>query len=153
MYWRGDEGRTWYLASYNELDSGLVLKICGSASNKNFEPEEGSVDSNLVTLSKPMDYKIVELKKAGNIVDLGDGHPLKTGSVCGKILISNTNTNIESLVEGSEPEVVLLCANKIKPDRYPIAGKYKFRQIIKTKSESPGGDGPSPCVILSSLNE
>lgn len=151
LYWRGDEGWTWYLAPYNELDSGLVLRTCNNASNKDFIPDENTDNNFLVTLSRSMDYKVAEIDEDGNIVELDDSVLLKPGSVCGKIMVSNNQAEIESLVVNGVPEVVLLCSNKTRPGRYPVVGKYIFGSIAKTESKSVD-DVPSPCVAPTSIN-
>jgi hypothetical protein len=146
LYWRGDEGRTWYLSTYKEPDSDALLSVCNSASSANFVPKNESDTHHLITKSKAMDRRVATLAADGNVLLLSEPVSLKDGSECGRILLGNEPANINALKEGKPLKIVFWCQNDTRIDRYPVPGAYKFSAIMKTKTESGKGLAPDPCI-------
>ena len=147
LYWRGDEGRTWYLSSYNELDSDAVLSVCGSASSNDFVPIDSSSTNHLTTKSKAMDLRVGNITTEGEILALNEPVLLKDGSECGRILLGNEPANINELKEGEALKIAFWCKNETRIDRYPLLGIYEFTVIMKTETESGEGLAPAPCDV------
>lgn len=147
LYWRGDEGRTWYLSSYNSLDSDAVLSVCGSASSNDFVPIDSSSTHHLITKSKAMDLRVGDLTTKGEITVLNEPVLLKDGSECGRILLGNEPANINELKEGEALSIAFWCKNETRIDRYPLLGIYEFTVINKTETESGEGLAPAPCDV------
>ncbi|MFT5422187.1 MAG: hypothetical protein ACI9D5_002955, partial [Candidatus Endobugula sp.] len=126
LYWRGDEGRTWYLSTYKEPDSDALLSVCNSASSANFVPTDESDAHHLITKSRAMDRKVATLAADGDVLLLSEPILLKDGSECGRILLGNEPANINALKEGEPLNIVFWCQNDTRTDRYPVPGAYKF---------------------------
>lgn len=132
LYWYGDDGRLWYGKPYQAVDSGLEMNVCG-ATSKQFEPEEGE-NLTLQLPSKSGDQQIARFdSRGGRVVNLPEPKRLTPGSSCGQISIAGQAASTEDLTAGEKPEVIILCENQRKPERYPAVGRYKFNAITKTK--------------------
>ena len=145
LYWKGDEGRTWYLSSYNELDSDALLNVCGSASSNEFVPIDNSNTHHLITKSKAMDSRVANFTSDAGVSMLKKPVLLRDGSECGRILLGNEPANINELKEGESLKIVFTCKNETRVDRYPVPGVYEFSAIIKMKTESGEGLAPDAC--------
>lgn len=146
LYWKSDEGRTWYMAPYNSPDSGAVLSVCGNASSNSFVPIDSSNTHHLITKSKAMDLKIGKLTTEGEIALLDEQVLLQVGSECGRILLGNEPANIKELKEGEVLSLAFWCNNETRIDRYPLLGVYEF-SVIK-KIEADEDMVPAPCEVV-----
>jgi hypothetical protein len=148
IYWKGDEGRTWYLAKYNELDSDAILSVCGSPSSNDFVPIDNSNTHHLIAKSKAMDAKVGNLTPEGEIQMLDQPVLLRDGSECGRILLGNESANIKELEEGEVLKIAFWCKNDTRPGRYPVPEIYEFSAIVKSKTKSGEGKAPDPCNVI-----
>jgi len=132
LYWYADDGRLWYGKRYQAVDSDLEMNICG-ATSKQFAPPEES-NKGLQLPSKSGDQQIARFhSRGGRVVNLPEPKRLTPGSSCGQISIAGKSVSTEDLTAGEKPEVIILCENQRKPERYPAIGLYQFKVITKTK--------------------
>ena len=132
LYWYGDDGRLWYGERYQAVDSGLEMTVC-NATPKQFEAQEGE-DVSLHLPSKSRDQQIARFdSRGGRLINLPEPKRLSPGSACGQIFIDGKAASTKDLTVGLKPEVIILCENLHKPERYPSVGRYEFNAITKTK--------------------
>lgn len=131
LYWFADDGRLWYGKSYKQVDSGLEMNVC-NATSKQFVPA-GDDNTVLQLPSRSGDRQVAHVVSSGEMVRLPEPTKLKPGNSCGRISVTGSAVSTEDLSEGAKPEVILLCENVSKPDRYPEIGRYEFKAITKTK--------------------
>lgn len=132
IYWRMDNGRLTD-PSYNEGDSGVDLRIC-KRGFKSFVPEEKSETQDLVLLGKNGDLQIAEIDAMNKMSVLDVAVPIKQqkNEICGKFITTDSDGN--SLIkEGAHPEIIFICNNLVKVNRYPKAKKYTFGAVKKVK--------------------
>lgn len=132
MYWFGDEGRLWYGKSFRQIDSDLELRVCG-VTPKSFVPHD---QSNALQLpGRSGDMQILNLEQGGQLSMLAEPIMVRESEKdpCGKILVAGNEVEISQLNEGIKPDVVFLCKNIQRPDRYPNARLYSFQLVSKTE--------------------
>lgn len=129
MYWYGDDGLLWYGKPYKDVDSGLEMNICG-ATSKNFVPAS-ETNHKLQLPNKGGDLQVAKVDNSGHVVRLSEPKRMPAGTSCGHIEVGETMVSIEGLSAGAEPEVIILCKNKQKPDRYPHIDRYEFEPVTK----------------------
>jgi hypothetical protein len=136
----------WYGKRYREVDSDLEMNICG-ATSKQFAPPEES-NKGLQLPSKSGDQQIARFdSRGGRVVNLPEPKRQTPGSSCGQISIAGKAVSTVDLTAGEKPEVIILCENQRKPNRYPAVGRYEFKAITKTKVDGnvpPESVCPSP---------
>lgn len=140
LYWHKDEGRLWYGAKYEQVDSGLSLRVC------QLVPKEFSLGSDgaLELPGRAGDVRVATLDAAGKVVP-ATPEPVADGGRCGAIALDGAPTRTDRLREGTQPVVAILCENATRPDRYPVAGQYAFGPVSRQKSgKEPAG--PDPCA-------
>ena len=132
LYWYGDDGRLWYGKRYQAVDSGLEMIVCDSTSKK-FEANEGE-DVALQLPSKSGDQQIARFdSRGGRLITLPEPKSLPPGSSCGQIFNDGRAASTDDLAVGVKPEVIILCENQRRPDRYPSVGRYDFSAVTQTK--------------------
>lgn len=145
IYWRMDEGRLYYGSSYEEGDSGISLRIC-NRTTKEFVPDEKDNTEDLVLLGKSGDLLVSAVDATGNISVLDTAIPVNPQSkvACGR-LITEDSDGKSLLNEGDYPEIIFMCNNLVRSDRYPKAKKYTFGEVEKSEYKE-GGAAPDACV-------
>ncbi len=139
LYWRGDEGRLWYGKAYARPDSGAVLRVCG-------EPPLVFVAGEGDTLrldSGSGDTVVGEIRDAAGVATVDPPRRVRAGALCGVVRAGGVPVATGALTEGVQPELVFLCANARRPQRYPAPGAYLFAAVSKSVARE-GGD-PEPC--------
>lgn len=139
LYWHKDEGRLWYGPKYEQVDSGLVMRVC-QVPPKAFTP--GS-DGGLELPGKAGDVRVARVDAGGKVAPVAP-EPVADGARCGVIALDGAPAATATLVEGTRPAVVVLCENAARPDRYPVAGEYAFGPVSRRKSGKDGAE-PDPC--------
>jgi hypothetical protein len=148
LYWYGDDGRLWYGRRYRQIDSGVSMIVCGTPA-KSFDG--GDEEEPLMIKSRPGDRLVRREDDDGGLVPIADPPVLSPGSGCGQISLSGAGVPSKKLIQGSTPDVSVLCDNPQRPDRYPAAGIYRFESINRTRIKGhvePGdvcaGQGGTP---------
>ena len=139
LYWYGDEGRLWYGPRYKQTDTDIDMIVC-DMTPKSFEPA-GADNDELQLLSRSGDSQVVAVNNSGEIVPLSEPKRLSVGSECGRLSVSQATVSTNDLHSGTEPNVIILCFNAQRPDRYPEAGRYEFRPIARIKVD--GNEEPT----------
>lgn len=141
LYWYGDEGRLWYGKAYKQTDSGVVLRVCGTTP-KSFVPA-GEGDEGLQLPSRSGDRQVARVDGSGEVIPLNEPKPLRPNSSCGRIAVAGAGVLADDLVDGVEPQVIILCDNQRTPGRYPEPRRYLFEAV--TKIEVSGNEAPAGC--------
>jgi len=143
MYWFGDDGRMWYGSRYRQTDTDIEMNVCGMTS-KSFEPA-GEEQSSLQLLSRSGDQQVAAPDDAGNVIRLPEPKPLRPGSECGRVAVGQAKALTDDLQPGVEPDVIILCENVQKSERYPDARLYEFQAVVRVKvkeNEPPATNCP-----------
>ncbi len=145
IYWRMDKGRLYYGSSYEEGDSGISLRIC-KRTVKEFVPDEIDNTGDLVLLGKSGDLLVSVVDAAGNISVLDTAIPVNPQNkvICGRFITRDSDGN-SLLSEGDHPEIIFMCNNLARADRFPEAKKYIFGAVEKSEYKE-GEAAPKACI-------
>lgn len=141
VYWHKDEGRLWYGAKYEQLETDVTLRIC-QVVPKNFVLAESG---HVVMRSKSNDMQVASVGAGGNLVMLNPPRRLRPGEPCGLILADGNPVGTDGLTLDLAPEIAILCKNDTRPGRYPAAAKYRFGAISRTEIDEETRPAPDPC--------
>jgi len=145
IYWYADENGIWYDEDQTALDSDVSLRVCEGAP-KDFVPHGDS--QNLIIRSRSGDQLTAKIAANGDIVELQPPKRLRVGDGnCGQIEVSGKKVVINNLPVNVEPDVIILCENIRNSDSYPKFGRYKFKNVTRTKIKS---DNRSPADFCGS---
>ncbi len=145
IYWRMDKGRLYYGSSYEEGDSGISLRIC-KRTVKEFVPDEIDNTGDLVLLGKSGDLLVSVVDAAGNISVLDTAIPVNPQNkvICGRF-ITNDSEGMSLQNDGDYPEIIFMCNNLARADRFPKAKKYTFGAVEKSEYNE-GEAAPEACA-------
>lgn len=141
IYWNKDEGRLWYGKKYQQVDTGLTLRICQELP-KPFALGNGK---HLVLFSRSGDRRTAAVSTDGSVKPLTAPQPVGADSACGLILLNGAPTDTAHLTTGTRPVIAILCDNVARPDRYPPARGYAFGVVSRAKTDK-NRTAPDPCV-------
>jgi hypothetical protein len=145
IYWKMDEGRLYYGPSYEEKDSGITLRIC-KRTIKEFVPDEIDNTKDLILLGKSGDLLVSKVDATGNVSNLDPAIPVNPQNkvACGRFITEDSDGN-SLLNEGDHPEIIFVCNNLAKANRYPKAKIYVFGAVEKSEYKE-GDSAPDACI-------
>ncbi len=142
LYWRADEGRLWYGREYAQVEQTPVMRVCGAS----VHPFAVTDDGHLQLDSGANDYRVLIVNDEGQLDPLEEPQRLRDGSRCGAILLDGDPVGTEALHEGARPGVAVTCENRVRSDRHPAAGIYRFNPVSRERIDDVG-EAPS-CAEL-----
>jgi len=140
VFWHKDEGRLWYLKKYEQLDTDITLRICGGVPKPFVLGNSGYVE----LLSRSNDMRVASVNASGELV-MQPPERLKDGKSCGLIMVGDDRVGTDGLPQNLRPEIVILCENQTRPDRYPAAKKYRFGAVSRAEIDKGTRPAPDPC--------
>ena len=140
VFWHKDEGRLWYLKKYEQLETDITLRICGETPKPFVLRDSDYVE----LLSKPNDMRVASVNANGDLVTQPP-EQLRQGESCGLIMVGDLRVGTDGLTQNLRPEIVILCENQTRPDRYPAVAEYRFGAVSRTKIDKDTRPAPDPC--------
>lgn len=140
IYWHKDEGRLWYLKKYEQLETDITLRICQGIPKLFVLGQSGYVE----LLSKDNDMQVARINANGDL-EKQSAERLRQGEPCGLILVGDDRVDTDDLPENLRPDIVILCENQTRPDRYPQVAKYHFGIVNRAQIDKKSRPAPDPC--------
>lgn len=141
IFWHKDEGRHWYLKKYEQLETTVKLRICNELPKQMPLAESGYVE----WVSKANDILIAGISDRGEIENLEQEKHLRAGERCAVIQVDDKLVSTNGLAENVFPELLVLCRNDTRPERFPQIDKYPFEAVSRQKIDKEKREAPDPC--------
>ena len=141
VYWDKDEGRLWYLKKYEQLASDITLRICGEVPKPFVLGESGYVEW---PSKGDGDMRVASVNASGELV-MQPPERLRQGRSCGVIMVGDDPVGTDGVPQNLRPEIVILCENQTRPDRYPAAKKYRFDAVSRAEIDKDTRPAPDGC--------